>query len=55
MDTIVSKDKKSACLILTEELTKFTFLKKLKEKNSTEVLETLKQIFKNKHLKKHLK
>ncbi|WP_338988689.1 hypothetical protein [Spiroplasma endosymbiont of Seladonia tumulorum] len=26
-DTIVGKDKKSACLTLTEELTKFTFLK----------------------------
>ncbi len=55
MDTIVGKDKKSPCLTLTEELTKFTFLKKLKEKKSTEVLETLKQIFKNKLLKKHLK
>lgn len=52
MDCIVGKEHQSACLVLTEELTKFTICKKLKEQNAKEIVNTLKEIFKNKLLKK---
>ncbi len=55
MDCIVGADHKSACLTLTEEATKFTICKKLKEQTATEVIDTLKSIFKNRLLKKCIK
>lgn len=55
MDCIVGADHKSACLVLTEELTKFTICQKLKEQTANEVNKTLKELFKNRLLKKCIK
>ncbi|KAI92639.1 IS30 family transposase [Spiroplasma melliferum] len=55
MDTIVGKDFKSACLVLTEQLTKFSICKKLRSKTAGEVLKTVKNIFKTDILKKLVK
>ncbi len=55
MDCIVGADHKSACLTLTEEATKFTICKKLKEQTASKVISTLKEIFKNRLIKKCVK
>nr|WP_257986854.1 IS30 family transposase [Spiroplasma melliferum] len=46
MDTIVGKDFKSVCLVLTEQLTKFEIVKKLKDRTPNEVIRVIKSIFK---------
>ncbi|GAA6237967.1 MAG: hypothetical protein SPLM_00920 [Spiroplasma phoeniceum] len=51
MDTIVGKDFKSVCLVLTEQLTKFEIVKKLKDRTPNEVIRVIKSIFKTSNFK----
>ncbi|QCO23819.1 transposase of IS30 family protein [Spiroplasma melliferum] len=55
MDTIVGKDLKSVCLVLTEQLTKFEIVRKLKDRTPNEVIRVIKSIFKTSVLKKIVK
>ncbi|KAF0850795.1 Integrase core domain [Spiroplasma poulsonii] len=43
MDTVVGKDHQSSCLVLTEELSKKTFCKKLNENSVVEVTKAIKK------------
>ncbi|WP_227991512.1 IS30 family transposase [Spiroplasma poulsonii] len=51
MDTVVGKDHQSSCLVLTEELSKKTFCKKLNENSVVEVTKAIKKILNNKIFK----
>lgn len=51
MDTVIGKYHQSSCLVLTEELSKKTFCKKLKENSVAEVAKAIKKILNNKIFK----